>query len=171
MKSASVIWLAASAALLPLAWAAGALGPSPDLVPRSVLAFDAELKQIEAKPNQTEAYFTFWVTNVCATNVPIFNVATSCGCTVAQLPSLPWLLQPGESGPIKVTLDLRGCSGVLMKGVRIISSAGVKELVARVNLPASAAPRAGPVSQPCSTNAQTAPAPAPARRPPPPFRK
>jgi hypothetical protein len=125
-------------------------GPDFELVPRTVLAFDADIKDVTAATNATNAYFTFWVTNVCATNVLIVDVSSSCGCTVAQLPSLPWLLPPGESGPIKVTLDLRGHHGLVFKGVHITTSAGVKALVLRAKVPlaAPAVSNAVPVQPP-----------------------
>jgi cytochrome c553 len=135
MKCAVVICLALSAARLAPAQPARTPAPPVELIPRTVLAFDADLKQVDAQAGDKEAYFTFWVTNICQTNVSILNVTTSCGCTAASLPSLPWLLQPGENGPIKVTLDLRGRYGPVMKGVHCISSAGVKDLVVRANLP------------------------------------
>jgi len=124
-----------------VAWLCGAPAPgaaaaaAPDLVPASVLAFDAELKQARPKATDTSAAYTFWVTNVCATNVLILGSSSSCGCTVARFPSLPWALAPLESGPIHVTLDLRGRRGVVMKGIEISSSAGLKALVVRADLP------------------------------------
>lgn len=137
--------------------AATSAPPSITLVPATVLAFDADLKAAEAKAAETNLFFTFWVTNVCATNVLILNVSTSCGCTAAQSPSLPWLLQPGESGPIKVSLDVKGYRGILLKGVEITSTAGIKALVVRANLPAPStvptpAPAGGgpPPARPCS---------------------
>jgi hypothetical protein len=121
-----------------------------DLVPATVLAFDASLKECEAQIGQTNAFFTFWVTNVCETNVLILDVVSSCGCTVAQLPNKPWVLPSGESGPIKVTLDLRGRYGTVFKGLHITSSAGIKALVLRVNVPE---PKAAPPATSVSSNA------------------
>ncbi len=126
-----------------------------DLVPPTVLAFDANLKECEAQAGQTNAFFTFWVTNVCETNVLILDVASSCGCTVAQLPNRPWVLPPGEHGPIKVTMDLRGRYGTIFKGLHLTTSAGVKALVLRANVPEPKrlAPLTNVVSNPLSTNA------------------
>jgi mono/diheme cytochrome c family protein len=119
-------------------------GPALELVPPTVLAFDADLKQVNAKAADQSASFTFFVTNVCLTNVLILEVNSSCGCTVAQLPSQPWILQPLEAGPINVTLDIRGRRGLVLKSVQVTSSAGVKALVVRANLPE---PAATPFSQ------------------------
>jgi hypothetical protein len=106
------------------------------LVPPTVLAFDAEMKRYTPKTtNDASAAFTFWVTNICQTNVLILEVTSSCGCTVAKFPSQPWLLQPWESGAFKVTLDLQGYSGTVFKGILVHTSAGVKALVLRADLP------------------------------------
>ena len=117
--------------------------PPPGLAPATVLAWDADLKEYNAKTNEATASFTFWVTNTSPTNVSITSVSTSCGCTVAQLPSQPWVLRPGERGPIKVSLDVRGRHGAVMKGVTVNSTAGVKALVVRANVPQPTTPDPG----------------------------
>src|SRR4051794_21294143 len=63
--------------------------PAADL-----LAWDAVMKEQETKPEQAKADFFFSVTNVSASDVVIERVQTSCGCTVAKLPSQPWILAP-----------------------------------------------------------------------------
>jgi hypothetical protein len=141
---------------------------SSELIPPNVLVWDGEYKQHNAGPGETNAAFTFWVTNVCSTNVLILNVETSCGCAVTKTPKLPWVLWPGESGPIKVDLDLRGRQGALFKGVHLTTSAGVKSLVVRVNLPA---PTAVTNSLPTHTMRRLPPAAPLERKPPPPPRK
>ena len=74
-----------------LAVAARAADPVPVPVPApEPLAWDAISKEFIAKPGDTNANFTFSVTNVSATEVVINNVRPSCGCTVASLPSKPW---------------------------------------------------------------------------------
>src|SRR5207245_739261 len=105
----------------------GASAPSPfKLAP---LAADAEAKEYAAKPEDTTASFTFIVTNI-STNVVVINrVQTSCGCTVAKLPSTPWKLDPGSNGPIQVTVDLRGKQGLISKSVTVESDSGYKSLI------------------------------------------
>src|ERR1041384_5322394 len=71
--------------------------PRP-VIPRRppVLVADADSKTYVAKPGETTAALTFYITNVTTSPVLISNVTTSCGCTVAQLPTaLPWLLTAG----------------------------------------------------------------------------
>ncbi|MEO6183335.1 MAG: DUF1573 domain-containing protein, partial [Verrucomicrobiota bacterium] len=70
--------------------------PTAPVVP--ALVFDSESKEYNAKPGEAKAIFTFSLTNVSAAEVIITNVSTSCGCTVAKLPSQPWHLAPGANG-------------------------------------------------------------------------
>ena len=107
--------------------------PAPP--PLTALAFDAESKDYEARVGEENAPFIFNVTNVSGGDVSITGVRTSCGCTVAQLPSMPWKLAPGASGPIKVAMDLRGKRGLIIKSVNIDTTAGYKSLMVRVNVP------------------------------------
>jgi len=162
MKWTWIIGLAASVMGVAPGWGAEAAPTALDLVPATVLAFDANVKECDAKAGQTNAFYTFWVTNVCETNVLIVDVTTSCGCTVAQLPSRPWVMLPGDSGPIKVTMDLRGRYGTLFKGVHITSSAGIKALVVRANVPE---PKPSPVPSPLSSNAPATNLPPPPHPP------
>jgi len=82
------------------------------------LVFDAELKEYHAKAGETNANFFFSVTNISSTNVLIQGVQTSCGCTVAKLPSRPWVLPAHSDGKFDVTVDLRGKSGTIEREVR-----------------------------------------------------
>jgi len=114
--------------------ARGPVAP-PGPPPLTALAFDAETKDFEARVGEENASFVFYVTNVSGGDVSITGVRTSCGCTAAQLPSMPWKLVAGKSGPIKVAMDLRGKRGVIIKSVNIDTTAGSKSLMVRVNVP------------------------------------
>lgn len=105
------------------------------------LAFDAESKEYNAKIGEAIAPFVFSLTNISTNEIIINNVTTSCGCTVAQLPSQPWHLAPGANGEIKVTVNLAGKMGHVSKQVNINSSVGFRSLVVHVNIPV-APPRA-----------------------------
>jgi mono/diheme cytochrome c family protein len=108
--------------------------------------WDADLKEYSSKPGDAEAKYTFWLTNVSSSEVLINNVRTSCGCTVAKLPSQPWHIPPGSNGPIEVSLHLAGKSGMIAKGVTVETSAGIKQLTVKCNIPINA-PGALPVQQ------------------------
>lgn len=137
--------------LLALAWTAWSQAPGPvnliqppNAVPATVLAWDAEFKECTVSKDQTNTQFTFWVTNVAPTNVLIFDITSTCGCTVAQMPSQPWILEPGAFGPIKVGLDLQGRYGAVMKGINVNTSAGLKALVVRAHVLVPAFPQTEP---------------------------
>ncbi|HWD93258.1 MAG TPA: DUF1573 domain-containing protein [Verrucomicrobiae bacterium] len=93
------------------------------------LAWDSIHKETICKPGQRFAQFTFSVTNVSASDVVIPSTTTSCGCTVARLPSQPWVLKPGASGQIQVSVDLTNKVGTVKKAVFVtISNAPLETL-------------------------------------------
>ena len=100
------------------------------------LKWDAEVKEYKATAGENNARFTFWLTNVSSADVMVNDVRTSCGCTVAQLPSKPWKISPGDNGPIEVTVNLIGKSGLIAKGISVDTTAGFKQLTVKVDIPA-----------------------------------
>lgn len=109
--------------------------PPPPAQPASYLAWDAERRETNVPAGVVSVPFTFWLTNVSTEVVAINYIRTSCGCTVAQLPAQPWKLLPGDSGPINVTMNLAGKMGSIEKGVTVDSTAGMKTLIVRANMP------------------------------------
>jgi len=122
-----------------------ATAPPAGAVDPNAIKWDAETKEYAAKAGEAEAKFTFWLTNVSSSDVLINGVRTSCGCTVAKLPSQPWRIAPGSNGPIEVTLSMAGKSGMIAKGVTVDSTAGIKQLTVRVNIPGAVGSGALPV--------------------------
>jgi mono/diheme cytochrome c family protein len=112
----------------------------------NVLKWDAEVKEYSAKTGEAEARFTFWLTNVSPSEVLVNNIRTSCGCTAAKLPAQPWHIPSGSNGPIEVTMNLAGKSGMIAKGVTVDTSVGIKQLTVKCNIPVTA-PGALPVQQ------------------------
>ena len=106
----------------------------PMLQPLPLVA-DADVKEYTAKPGETNAQFTFTLTNTSPADVTVNEVHTSCGCTVAKLPSQPWILAPGTNGEIHVTVDLRGKRGQVTKLVYVNGATGTKTLTVKVNIP------------------------------------
>src|SRR6266545_6267532 len=107
-----------------------------------LLVADADLKEYTARPGDTNAQFTFTLTNTSSNAVTINEVHTSCGCTVAKLPSQPWTLAPGTNGQIHVTVDLRGKRGKLTKLVYVNGVTGTKTLTVKVDVPDAQGERA-----------------------------
>lgn len=99
------------------------------------LAWDATAKRYDAQKGETNALFTFNVTNVAPAEVVVSAVRTSCGCTLAKVPTLPWHLAPNANGQMEVVVDLRGKRGLLSKIISVDTSAGLSLLTVNVNIP------------------------------------
>ena len=113
---------------------------SPQLA-NAPIQWDAKLKEYTAKEGEAEAHFTFALKNTTAQQIIVTGVRTSCGCTVAELPSKPWPLAPGEGGEIGVTVDLRGKYGTITKSVfvdtsvgKVINRGGLRKLMERIGI-------------------------------------
>jgi len=114
----------------------------------NALKFDAESKTYNAKQGESSATFTFTVTNVSTREVVINRLSTSCGCTVAQLPTTPYKLSPGSNVPISASMDLRGKFGTVTKSISVDTSAGFKSLTVAANIPQAAPVAANPHTTP-----------------------
>lgn len=102
-----------------------------DNMASNILAWDAVTKEYQAKAGETNAPFTFHLTNVSAGPVLIYDTSTTCECTLAQLPSRPWTLAPGAAGTIHATLDLRGRTGTVTNYVIVFTSKGNRLLTVK----------------------------------------
>lgn len=100
------------------------------------LVWDALSKTNHHEFGETNSIFSFVVTNISQAEITINNVRTSCGCTVAKLPMLPWKLAPGAHGEMGVRLDIRGKQGKFSKYVSIDSTEGLKWLVVNASIEA-----------------------------------
>jgi mono/diheme cytochrome c family protein len=103
-------------------------------LPPGVLAWDAELKETTVNATQPIAQLVFNFTNISASEVSINHVGTSCGCTVAQLPPMPWKLAPGTNGTIPVTMNVAGKSGMVFKTLTINTDKGWKMLSVKTTI-------------------------------------
>lgn len=103
----------------------------------TVLAWDGLVKEVNLKPGETSGRFTFAFTNTAPEEVTIQHVRTSCGCTAAKLPPLPWKIPPGGTGAFEVDMDVRGKNGVVTKTVTVETTAGYRYLTVRASVPAA----------------------------------
>ena len=94
----------------------------------NALLFDSTNQEIKGEPGQADFTFSFAFTNSAPVAVIIESVRTSCGCTVAKVPPLPWTIPPGERGEFSVALDARGKSGRVTKSVFLNTSIGIRPL-------------------------------------------
>jgi hypothetical protein len=130
MKTKFICLFALTAALV-VACAAPPI-PAPD---PNALKWDAESKECVPKSGDVNVAFTFVCTNVSNYEVAITSLQTSCGCTVAQLPSTPYKLEPGSNVAINVSMNIAGKYGLVTKSVNVESSAGLKSLLVNANIP------------------------------------
>ena len=103
-----------------------------ELAIENILTWDAVAKAHNAKPGEQDIGFEFHFQNKTGGEVRIKRADSSCGCTVARLPNLPWIITAGQKGGIPVTMDIRGKSGVITKTITIVTDKGIIPLKARV---------------------------------------
>ena len=120
--------------LLPLRFVAA----EPAAAKPHPLSWDAMSKSVDAKAGEEVATFQFTATNASKDPVEISGIQPSCGCTVAEMPSRPWVLAPGASGSFTAMVDFRGKHGQFMKTIFVYSPAGTQNLTVTVNIPESA---------------------------------
>lgn len=121
---------------------AQAFGMPPQPALENFLKFDAEQKEVSVTNGTPEAHFSFSLTNISAGAVIINDVHTSCGCTVAKLPSQPWRLSPNDHGEISATMQLAGtpAGGSKTKTLTVNTDHGSKLLLVRATVLAETAP-------------------------------
>ena len=103
-------------------------------LPATVITWDSELKSIDAHEGDPQGHLFFSFTNVSPAAVVISNVHPGCGCTTAQLPSMPWTVPAGTSGTIPVSINLHGKTGTIFKNLTVTTDKGIKTLNFRVNI-------------------------------------
>ena len=111
-----------------------------DLTPE-IIAWDSVDKSVTVNFGEPVAKFQFSLTNASATPVTVVAVTTSCGCTTAQVPPMPWVIAPGKDAAFAVNMNLAGKSGTIPKTVSFATDKGTKHLLVRTTinpLPATA---------------------------------
>lgn len=101
-------------------------------------AWDSLVKEATVKPGQISVHFNFSMTNMSQAPVTILEVRTSCGCTVAHLPHVPWTLAAKAHGQFGVDVDVRWKYGTLTKTVYVYTNVGFRILTLRISIPPGA---------------------------------
>jgi hypothetical protein len=101
---------------------------SGDNMASDILAWDATEKTYNVPAGAILATFSFGLTNVSSGPVLIYDTSTTCDCTVANLPSKPWVLQSGGTGEILATIDLHKKTGSVTNQVIVFTSQGNRRL-------------------------------------------
>jgi len=116
------------------------LPPQPAL--ENFLKFDTEQKEVSVTNGTLQAEFSFNLTNISSGPVVINYVQTSCGCTVAKLPSQPWKISSNEHGEISATMQLAGTppGGSKTKTLTVHSDHGTKLLMVKATVLAETTP-------------------------------
>ncbi len=106
------------------------------------LVFDADTKIQDVKFDEESVAFQFYVTNLWTNVITVDRMETSCGCTVAKMPSYPWHIPAGGHGTVDATINLKGKgAGQVTKLVTLYVSAedkfvGTRIATLKVNVPA-----------------------------------
>jgi hypothetical protein len=103
--------------------------------PPNPLVWDATDKFIDPQLGDGAADFSFTVTNSGDKPVTIEQIRPTCGCTVTEMPSNPWLLAPHETGTFTGTIDFRGKEGTISRAIFVNSTAGTQALRITVRIP------------------------------------
>jgi hypothetical protein len=103
-------------------------------LPQGLLAFDAERIQATVHEGDEQAHFVFNFTNISSKEVIIDAVTTSCGCTTAELPQMPWIVPSRAKGQIPVTMNVLGHTGKVSKTVTVVAAQGSKTLNVEANI-------------------------------------
>jgi mono/diheme cytochrome c family protein len=110
------------------------------VVSTNPLVWDAREKSTKTQAMNQNATFTFWVTNTSTADASIIHTESSCDCTVAKLPSQPWVLKAGSSGSIDVKMNLMGRTGRVSKEIYVGTSHGGQTLTVHADIPLTPAP-------------------------------
>jgi mono/diheme cytochrome c family protein len=121
--------------MLVLAALAGVSAAPDGAATAHPLVWDALVKTLDAKAGETVAECEFRVTNKSDAPVEIVQLRPSCGCTLADMPATPWILEPGASGSFRATVDFRGKHGKFSKTIHVHAAPGTQMLTVVVNIP------------------------------------
>lgn len=101
----------------------------------NILNWDDTVKQHYKQPGEFIAKFTFTLTNVSAQPVMIYDTETTCECTVAKLPTKPWIVPSGGSGEIHASIDLRKKTTSATNDIVVETSKGNRRLTVEAIIP------------------------------------
>jgi cytochrome c5 len=107
---------------------------APSRPPHPLVWDKVELTHV-AKPDEKEAKFQFHVTNQSGDPVEVVQIEASCGCTVVEMPTTPWVLAAGAKGSFGAVVDFQGKYGKLVKTLHVHSNAGSQTLTMTIDIP------------------------------------
>ena len=107
---------------------------NPADLPPAIIAWDSADKSVSVNFGEPMAKFQFALTNVSDAPVTVLAVTSSCGCTAAQVPPMPWIIAPGVNASFAVNMNLAGKNGTIIKTVTVASDKGTKHLLVRTTM-------------------------------------
>src|SRR6185295_993426 len=73
---------------------------SADTMSTNVVVWDSKAKKHAGPATAERVDFSFSFTNISSAELVIYATETTCECTVAKMPSVPWVIPPGGHGEI-----------------------------------------------------------------------
>ena len=107
---------------------------NPANLPPEVIAWDAGDKAVSVTFGEPNARFQFFFTNISSAPVTVFAVTSSCGCTAAQVPPMPWVLPAGTNASFVANMNLAGKNGTVIKNISFATDKGTKHLLVRTTI-------------------------------------
>jgi len=95
--------------VLAACWGLSQAADSPKTAPAPVspLVWSPDNPTHTTVPGEISARFTFAVSNSSSAEAVIVQVKPSCGCTTAEMPSIPWRIPPHGTDKLEAVVDLR----------------------------------------------------------------
>jgi hypothetical protein len=93
----------------------------------TTVEFENKSQSFENIPEGTQLKIVYRFQNTGNTNFQLLNVATTCGCTVAEYPKHP--IAPGARDSIVATFDTNHRLGQQAKGINLESNIGEINLI------------------------------------------
>ena len=107
---------------------------NPANLPPEIIAWDSSDKAVTVIFGDPNAKFEFFFTNISTAPVTVYAVTSSCGCTAAQVPPMPWVLPPGTNASFVANMNLAGKNGTVIKTVSFATDKGTKHLLVRTTI-------------------------------------
>lgn len=101
----------------------------------NILDWDGTVQKHYKQPGEFTAKFTFALTNVSPEPVLIYDTSTTCECTVAKLPTRPWVVPSGGTGEIDASIDLRKKTLSVTNDIIVYTSKGNRRLTVEAIVP------------------------------------
>ncbi len=107
---------------------------NPAELPPEIIAWDAVDKSVTVNFGEPTGKFQFALTNRSDAPVTVLAVTSSCGCTAAQVPPMPWVIAAGANASFAVNMNLAGKFGTIPKVVTFATDKGTKHLQVRTTI-------------------------------------